>query len=117
MSLPINCPYCNGPMSTEWKTKYHIDAWTDILQKTCSKKVDHVIGISSFDESNIDILYVSIDVSKNLGVQFSYPNKVVSIVTYLGTKPKVTMTIPWFEPNLAKIRDLQNKVKTYILFS
>lgn len=117
MNIPVACPKCNGPLVSTFHGK------NDEYQfKACTTKADHSFKCTvSKDNDYVDSITFSLSMNPLVRVSWDFNKKDLKVakgtIVDIVKSNEEPLTIPWFDPDLSDIRQLLNKIKTYVVFS
>lgn len=110
MKMLIDCPVCGGPLLNT----YLGNPDRQLLQKSCTKRLDHkLFYVSKFDNHD-EIELISIHVSPGILAMWTTDLKELEIRRVTET---TGFKLPYFEPNFKNYKKLVTKLRTYLTFS
>lgn len=114
MLMPKTCPICGSPVMNKFKETYDKNGFA--LEKTCDKKLDHILFCSSkrADENEVYVLSLTLRTEDEFSVSW-YPRE--GLVWVANNKITGRVKLPYFEPDFSNLRKLIKKIKTYMVFS
>jgi|ERR1035437_6059815 hypothetical protein len=113
MKIPINCPFCNDVMLTDYTEYFHDNK--ESIHKICSSKIDHSVQYVAWTYD--DFVY---EIILRIALKpLKYAKWLMGIkVLRIDTDNKTgSLYLPWFDPNSMNHKQIIEKLKTYILFS
>lgn len=110
MKAPIDCPVCGGSLMNN----YIGPPDSQLLQKSCAKRLDHKLFYVSKFKNDDEISLISIHISPGILVMWTPDQKDLEIRNVAET---TGFKLPYFEPNFKNYKKLVTKLKTYLTFS
>jgi hypothetical protein len=109
MKLPIDCPFCNNIMITDFPV-----GSDNFISKECFKRLDHKIKFIS-TPVNDEVTQIIIRISDK---PITYAKWIFNkSVVRIESSSKQNIYLPWFEPELNDYCKLVDKIRTYVIFS
>lgn len=107
MMMPTHCPFCKGPLLSEYtgKNEQH-------MHKMCARTPWHNILFRANNPDHNTVLYFSTRIRVDLKA-FWYPDEKRLLID----SPKLSENLPYFDPDLSNYRKLIDKLQTYLIFS
>ncbi len=110
MKMPLECPFCSGPMINDFA---HV---TGVQQKRCDKQITHNVQLIARKGDNDTVNIIRIRLGPYRTIEWNLGNQICA-VTYVKYPVKKTVDLlPFFMPDLTDYNSLMEKVNTYLLF-
>lgn len=113
MKCPDKCPACGGNFRFDF-----VGPENEYLNRYCDLKINHKIIIQTkHDSSNIIRLCITINLEKQIAVEFLPDSKYLKYGKTNHFLIGQYFSLPWFDPDLSDYAKLVDKLKTYVIMS